>query len=379
MENINIKNLYMNDIYEFSLLNELEEKENGKNIKLKNEIDIFYNKEDYRKIIDLGKVFVSLDNYNVKLVISMLEKIYKTKTSQIDKKIYFYIKKYKKLYLEKNRYLTIDELNSNFKDIIFKDFNCYEKLDSLYLIEQLKKYEKYINSFDTIYNSNLRLVVKFAGIFCNDNNILDLINYGNIILMKITDKFDFTKGKFSTYASYFLRRYMGQYAKQDSVPFHVSYEYACEVTNFNKKVQFIENSYGRQLSEVDIAELLNIPLNKVKEYKSYNQKTIYFEEKVDNDNCYKDVIIDKNDFFESVYKEELKSLIKQFYMCLTDKQLEVIKLRYGIDGNPLLFEEISKIVGVTHQRCCQIHVNALNKMRKELVKKEKLKSLKYYR
>ena len=223
---------------------------------------------------------------------------------------------------------------------------------------------------EKLINHNLRLVVYIAKQYMGQGlSFSDLIQEGNIGLMKAVDKFDVTKGfKFSTYATYWIKQAISyaimNQTRNIRIPIH-TIELISNIKKFENKFQ---QDYGHSPSKQEIAKGLNIDLEKIKFAYSWMQDASSLDIVVneDKDTTIQDLVEDPNGLtiFESIEKEELLNSIKQVLNTLTDREKTVIMMRFGIDGNHAsTLEEIGKTLNLSKERIRQIEGTALKKLR----------------
>ena len=239
------------------------------------------------------------------------------------------------------------------------------------LIDTIKAKEAKIHQAKMeLVEANLRLVVSIGKKYTNRGmSFLDLIQEGNIGLMKAVDKFEYQRGyKFSTYATWWIRqaitRSIADQARTIRIPVHM-------IESINKLVRTsrrLVQEYGREPSPEEIAQEMEMSADKVRSVLKIAQEAISLETPVgdDGDSSFGDFIEDKgaespaNATAFSVFQEKLSDVLGS----LTEREEKVLRLRFGLgDGYPRTLEEVGSVFNVTRERVRQIEAKALRKMR----------------
>lgn len=238
------------------------------------------------------------------------------------------------------------------------------------------------NARQTMITSNLRLVVKIAKTYIGRSSnlsFLDLIQEGNMGLMRATEKFDAEKGfRFSTYATYWIKQAISKAIIDQSRAVRLPAHIINELNKFNKAIRDLSQQYGRTPSDKELAEYLNISIKKISEYYTISKEPCSLDVTIDEDEdtAMIDLIADENATkFMDIDDLSIRDTIYSVLNTLSERERKIIELRFGFtDGRQHTLEEVGKEFNLTKERIRQLEASALKKLRNP-VRSEKLRKV----
>lgn len=267
-------------------------------------------------------------------------------------------------------YMEIKKLFQT-KEASKKSFDL-EKSRLKEILEQIKRGKKISDEAKgRMAKSNLRLVVSIAKRYTNRGlPFLDLIQEGNIGLMKAVDKFEYKRGyKFSTYATWWIRqaisRAIADQARTIRIPIHMIET----INQINKIIREHLQKNGKEPDVNDIAKEVGLSVDKVKQVIKITKEPISLEAPIgsEEDGKFGDFVEDKNSLspMDNILKDDLKEQIDEVLDQLNDREKAVIRMRFGLleDESDRTLEEIGKELNVTRERVRQIESSAIKKLK----------------
>jgi len=256
--------------------------------------------------------------------------------------------------------------------IYLRDIGRYKLLTAEEEVEIAKRMAVGDDEAKKILNqSNLRLVVHIAKRYVDRTplKLLDLIQEGNLGLMKAVEKFDYSKGfRFSTYATWWIRqsitRAMADQSRIVRLPVHM----VETINRLLKTTKILQQELGREPSTAELAERMEVSEDKIEEIRRISQDTTSIDSPLgdEGDGTIMDTIADPTIMLpeDETYKKGLKTQLLSIIASLTPREQKVIRLRYGLDdGRPRTLEEVGHLFEVTRERIRQIEAKALRKLR----------------
>jgi RNA polymerase primary sigma factor len=226
---------------------------------------------------------------------------------------------------------------------------------------------------EQMIKANLRLVVKISHDYANFGMpLLDLINEGNIGLMKAVERFNPRKGaKLSTYAALWIkqsiRRALSNQSKTIRLPVHV----VDKVHKLNRAVQKLTEQLGREPSDAELGKVLAVPTAKVAALRKLGVSPISLDAPIgdEDDSRFGDIVQDEGAMtpYELLRVKTMRQEIREHVKYLAPREAEILTMRFGLDGqSPRTLEQVGKRFKVTRERVRQIQEIALRKLRRRV-------------
>lgn len=233
-----------------------------------------------------------------------------------------------------------------------------------------------------LIESNLQLVVHLAKDYINRGvDFLDLIQYGNMGLMRAIDGFDTEKGfAFSSYAGLCIRNAISQFVARNENGFAMSAGLSALIDKYNGKKAEYYTEFGFDPTDKEIAGIMGVSVEQIGKLKKYKRvrNVSRLDAPIENagDLILLDVVTDNSVCIEDVaLRADAHDLVMELFSCLNDKENEVLKLRYGGDSSkPMIFDEVAKICGVSRETVRKHEIRALKKMGEFVINNDRFSS-----
>ena len=247
--------------------------------------------------------------------------------------------------------------------------------EEIALARRIRKGDK--RAREKMITANLRLVVKIARDYEGLGlPLLDLINEGNIGLMKGVERFNPRKGaKLSTYASWWIKQSMMRALANQSKTIRLPVHVVDKVAHIRKAEVKLRTAFDREPTDQEVAEHLGLNPRRIQQYRDASKAPISLDAPIGTDEPQRisEVVADPNAAapFDRLLRENDTELVQKVLATLTPRENKILAMRFGLDdGKPKTLEEIGERLGVTRERIRQIQEEALNKMRVKITEHE---------
>lgn len=271
-------------------------------------------------------------------------------------------------------YIYSDSSNtSNAMKMYLKEIEEYPMLSAKEEVELAKAIiDSSEEAKEKFINANYRLVVSIAKRYRKESvDMLDLIQAGNIGLIKAVEKYDYKKGfKFSTYATWWIKQSITRYIDDCENTIRIPVHLHQRINFVKRKKQELANVLQREPSMEDLAEVCELEVDKVLDILKRDKNIVSLDTpiKEDEDSSLVEFIPSDAHFGDVVIHEveqnNLREKIDEVLTDLSDQEQQVLRMRFGLDDDtPKTLEEIGKVFGVTRERIRQIEAKAIRKLR----------------
>ena len=262
---------------------------------------------------------------------------------------------------------------SNAMKMYLKEIEEYKMLTASEEIELAKEIDNSIpEAKEKFINANYRLVVSIAKKYRKENvDMLDLIQAGNIGLIKAVEKYDYKKGfKFSTYATWWIKQSITRYIDDCENTIRIPVHLHQRINFIKRKKQELSNELQREPSLDELAEVCDMEPDKILEILKRDKNVVSLDTpiKEDEDSSLVEFIPSDANLDDVVIHEveqkNLREKIDELLTGLNDQEQKVLRMRFGLDDDdPKTLEEIGKVFGVTRERIRQIEAKAIRNLR----------------
>lgn len=381
---VNVIETYFKEIVEYPLLTNEQEVKLGKALKLRDNIKIVksFLEDDNSLVVDLGGCFASIDSKETKDYVFSWLRYYYDNNNRQGAMATRLVKKYLDSYDEFCKTWSLEFISKERLEDFYAILDDEMVMEADMLIsgdelrQQVDMFLKYMVARDILFDCNLRLVVSMACSYSTDRvKVLDLVQEGNIGLIKAVDNYDVDKGcKFSTYAVYVIKAVMWRFRQKNEYEVMISYYVQEQWKKINSFRTRYYNTYGVNLSWEEVASEFSIPVSKIMKIKSYFERfdCCSLEEVLENNDD--SVVVDNVVGYDSNYLIDdliegmaIKELIDLGFSELSFKEKVILKNSYGIGSLDVKTnKELGELFGISRQRVSQINNSSFLKVREKI-------------
>ena len=350
---------YFSQVRQYNILSPQEEKKLLETIHTYKDLEIINNSKNG---LDFSVLFSLLDSDNYLYAIDILRNYYqKNENEGKDTKV---IEKYYTISVTLNRPLNSEEVLHYFDIEIGK-----EKINKVNLLDEINNFIKYKNAINKIIISNWRLVTKIANRYSNIFDVYDLMQEGNIGLIKAAINYDIDSNyAFSTYATHWIKGYILRFINDKKRIIRIPISLQEKFIELNKKIKCLQEKEP-YLNDIELAKSLNISIDFLIQFRILTQDILPLDEMIIDTLSYED------DNFENIEQIELKKQISELISTLPQKEASVLKMFYGFSQEKLDYKQIEEKLSLKRYQSFTIRRKAINHLQKKVFNDAKYSEL----